>query len=172
MKRLLIGSVLFGLIAAVVYLATLGCCQLVGVRPRPVSMTRQLRLTPGERQAVAALEKDFLAQKQISCQALCAKRAQMIQLLRQPEPDQGTLAVLTQEIAQEQAVLERTTLEHLLAVGRQLDPSQRERLTALMTDELRSACRMTACGATAGCAAGGRSGFASSSESHAVVKKR
>jgi hypothetical protein len=62
------------------------------------------------------------------------------------------LAQLAEEIGQEQTALEKATLDHLLAVGRQLDPKQRERLMASVSEELRTACRMTACGMTEGCA--------------------
>jgi len=155
MKRILLGSIAVLGIAGIVYLATLGCCQLMGAGQRSVSLTQQLQLTPAQAQAIAALEKNFLAQKAASCQALCAKRAQLIQLLKQPEPDPAALSLLTEEIGREQVALEKGTLEHLLAVSRHLEPAQREKLTGLMTEQLRTACRMTACGVTSGCAVTG-----------------
>lgn len=155
MKRILIGAVLISVIAGVAYLATLGCCQLMGIGKKPLFLTRQLQLGPAQRQAVAALENSFFTQKRASCGTLCAKRAQMIQLLRQPEPDRVLLSNLAEEIGREQVALEKATLEHLLAVSHQIEPPQREKLTALVTEQLRSACRMTACGMTEGCAVTG-----------------
>ncbi len=152
MKRILWVSIGALGIAGVVYLATVGCCHLIGAGQRSISLTQQLGLTGAQSQAIAALEKNFLARKGASCQVLCAKRAQLIQLLKQPEPDQAALAVLTEEIGREQVALEKGTLEHLLAVRRHLEPAQREKLIGLMTEQLRTACRMTACGATEGCA--------------------
>lgn len=155
MKRILWVSIGALGIAGVVYLATLGCCHLMGVGQKPVSLTGQLGLTRTQAKAIAALDQDFLAQKEASCRVLCAKRAQLIQLLKQPELDRAALSVLIEEIGREQAVLERGTLEHLAAVSRHLEPAQRGKLIGLMAEQLRTACRMTACGATSGCAVTG-----------------
>ncbi len=150
MKRFLIAAgVLLGL-AGLAYLATLGCCHLMASRPQP-GWAERLSLTPDQRQAVAAAQKQFLARKQESCGILCAKRAQMIQLLKQPEPDQPALLQLAEEIGQEQTALEKATLEHLLAVRQHLDPAQSERLMNLVSEDLRTACAATACGMTPGC---------------------
>ena len=97
------------------------------------------------------MEDGFLTQKQASCEVLCAKRAQLIQLLKQTDPDRSAMLQLTEEIGQEQTALEKTTLEYLLAVNRRLEPQQRGKLTALVSEELRTACKMTACGMTRGC---------------------
>ncbi len=155
MKRILLGSILVLGIAGIAYLMTLGCCQLLEINQGPASLVQQLHLTSAQQQEIAALDRNFLAQKQVSCQVLCAKRAQLIQLLRQPEPDRAMLSTLTEEIGREQVALEKATLEHLLAVGQHLGPSQRGKLTGLMTEQLRTACRMTACGVTDGCAVTG-----------------
>ena len=151
MKKFLIGAVILLGIGGVAYLSTLGCCQMIS-RGRPAaSLVDQLNLTPDQRQAVAEEDKQFLKQKEASCGVLCAKRAQMIQLLKQPEPDRATLVQLTEEIGQEQTALEKATLDHLLAVGRHLDPAQRQRMMASVTEELRTACNETACGMKGNC---------------------
>ena len=153
MKRLLIGIGLFLGIAGVAYLSTLGCCHLMGKAASGSSTgwTAGLLLTPEQRQAVEAADKQFLARKEESCRILCAKWAQMIQILKQPEPDRVVLIQLAEEIGQEQTALEKATLDHLLAVSGQLDPKQRERLMASVSEELRTACKETACGMTSGC---------------------
>ncbi|MBI3318785.1 MAG: periplasmic heavy metal sensor [Candidatus Omnitrophica bacterium] len=151
MKRILIGLALVAGIAGVGYLATLGCCQLISRKSAPASLGDQLQLTPSQRQGFAALERDFLARKQASCGMLCAKRAHLIQLLKQDQPDLASLGILAEEIGQEQIALERATLEHLVKLQEGLEPSQRERLVALVTEKLRAACEMTACGASPGC---------------------
>ena len=151
MKRFLIGAgVLLG-IAGVTYLATVGCCHLMVKGRSEAGWVDHLNLAPEQREAVAAAKKQFLAQKEESCRVLCAKRAQMIQSLKQPDPDRAVLAQLAEEIGREQTALETATLDYLLAVGRQLEPPQRERLMASVSEELRTACRMTACGMTPGC---------------------
>ena len=152
MKRFLIGAgVLLG-IAGVTYLATVGCCHLiVGKNHSAAGWVDRLNLAPEQRQAVAAAQKQFMAQKQESCGILCAKRAQMIETLKQKDPDRAVLAQLAEEIGREQTALETATLDYLLAVSRQLEPPQRERLMASVSEELRTACRMTACGMTPGC---------------------
>ena len=155
MKRILIGFIGVAAIAGVAYLSTLGCCQLIKSHESGRSLSRKLNLTPAQAQAIAVLDNNFMAQKQASCEILCAKRAQMIQLLKQPAPDSATLGLLAEEIGKEQVTLEKATLEHLLAVGQRLEPAQRAKLTDLVTEQLRSACRMTACGMTAGCAVTG-----------------
>ena len=153
MKRFIVGLVVFGVVAGLVYLATLGCCELMaGGSAKPGSFSRQLGLSPAQERAVAGLEKEFFARKTASCQLLCAKRAQLIQSLREPQPDRMMIATLVEEIGREQTGMERATIDHLLAVGQQLDPPQRERLTGLMTEQLRTACKSTACGVTPGCA--------------------
>ena len=152
-KRIVIGTVLFLGVAGVIYLATLGCCHLIGScrAAKPVLLSEQLGLTASQRQEIASLEKNFMAQKEASCQLLCAKRAQIIQILKQPDPDQGVLHNLVQEVGQEQMILEKATVDHLLAVREHLEPAQRQKLVDLMSSQLRAACQATACGTTSGC---------------------
>jgi Spy/CpxP family protein refolding chaperone len=151
MKRFLIGAgVLLG-IAGVAYLATLGCSHLIRESRSPAGWVDQLPMTPEQRQAASEAKEQFMAQKRESCSSLCAKRAQVIQLLKQPDPNRSALAQLTEEIGQEQTRLETATLDYLLAVNRQLEPPQRERLMASVSEELRTACKETACGMTPGC---------------------
>lgn len=151
MKRVIFVAVVVAAIAGIAYLATLGCCQVLGITRRSRSLTQGLGLNAGQRQEVAALEKEYLARKQASCGTLCAKRAQLIQLLKQEKPDPGVLNGLVEEIGREQLALEKATLDHLLAVNRTLEPAQRERLVASVTEELRLACKATACGAAGHC---------------------
>ena len=151
MKRFLIAAGVVLGIAGVTYLATVGCCHLMGKGHSSAGWVNRLSLTPEQRQAVDVADKQFLARKEESCRILCAKRAQMIQVLKQMEPDRAMLIQLAEEIGQEQIALEKATLDHLLAVGGQLDPKQRERLMASVSEELRTACRMTACGVGPGC---------------------
>ena len=158
MKRLILGTVILVVVGGIAYLATLGCCQVLGVTPRARTMTQGLNLDPAQRQQVAALEKEYLARKQAGCGMLCAKRAQLIQALKQEEPDSRVLNGLVEEIGREQTALERATLDHLLAVSRHLDAAQREKLTASMTEELRLACRATACGTVGTCFVQGAKG--------------
>ncbi len=151
MKKFLIGAVILLGVGGVAYLATLGCCQVMSrSRPAPDWIERR-SLTPEQRQAVAEADKQFVSQKEASCGILCAKRAQMIQLLKQPEPDRTTLVQLTEEIGQEQTLLEKATLDHLLAVGSHLDPDQRQKMMASVAEELRTACNETACGMKGNC---------------------
>lgn len=152
MKRIVVGLIGIVAVAGIAYFATLGCCQWVGFRRQLRPLADRLNLTSAQRQAVASLEKEFLARKGATCQTLCAKRAQLIQLLKQPEPDSFALRTVAEEIGREQTSLERATLDHLLALRQQLDPPQREKLIALVSDQLRTACNATACGITPGCA--------------------
>lgn len=151
MKRIVMGVILFACVAGVAYLATVGCCQLMGSSSKTVPLSDELKLDASQKRTVASLEGSFLSQKQTICQNLCAKRAQVIQLLRQPEPDRAALSTIVEEIGQEQILLEKGTLEHLLALRQYLTPAQQIRLVDLMGGELRSACKATACGMTPGC---------------------
>ncbi len=151
MKRFLVIAFALVGIGGVAYWATLGCSQMLSRKASSAGWVKNLALAPEQRQAVAAAQKQFMAQKQESCGILCAKRAQIIQLLKQPDPDRAALAQLAEEIGREQTALETATLDYLLAVSRQLEPPQRERLIASVSEELRTACRMTACGMTPGC---------------------
>lgn len=151
MKRFLIGAgVLLG-IAGIAYLATVGCCHLMGRGRSAAGWVDRLPMTPEQRQAASAAKEQFMAQKKESCRLLCAKRAQVIQLLKQSDPDRSALAQLAEEIGQEQTRMEKATLDYLLAVSRQLEPAQRDRLMASVAEELRTACKETACGMTPGC---------------------
>ncbi len=152
MKRFLVIAFALVGIGGVAYLATLGCGQMLSRKTSPAGWVESLGLAPERREAVASAQKQFLAQKGESCGILCAKRAQIIQLLEAPDPDRAVLAQLAQEIGQEQTRLETATLDYLLAVNRQLEPPQRERLMASVSEELRTACKETACGMTPGCA--------------------
>jgi Spy/CpxP family protein refolding chaperone len=156
MKRFLVIAFALVGVGSVGYLATLGCGQMLSRKRSPAGWVGSLSLAPEQRQAVSAAEKQFLAQKSESCRILCAKRAQIIQMLKQSANDLGrdraALAQLAEEVGREQTALEMATLDYLLAVNRQLEPSQRERLMASVSEELRTACRMTACGMTEGCA--------------------
>lgn len=152
MKRFLVIAFALVGIGGVAYLATLGCGQILSRRSSPVGWVESLALTPEQRQLASAAKEQFMAQKMESCRLLCAKRAQVIQLLEAPDPDRAALAQLAQEIGQEQTALETATLDYLLAVNRQLEPAQRNRLMASVSEELRTACKETACGMTPGCA--------------------
>ena len=151
MKRFVwIALVLLG-IGTVAYWATISCCRLMGMNSSPASLIDDLGLTPEQESQAAALEKDFLARKNTSCQALCEKRAQLIRVIQEKEPDQALIDRLVEEISTEQMTLEKATLTHLLALRQILEPAQRERLVARMSEQLRSACDMTACGASGSC---------------------
>ena len=152
MKRFWVGAGILLGVAGVVYLATLGCCHLIGKSRSTAGWVDKLPMMPEQRQAVSAVKEQFMAQKSESCRLLCGKRAQVIQMLKQPDPDRAALVGLAEEIGQEQTRLEKATLDYLLAVNRQLEPAQRERLMALVSEELRTACEETACGMTPGCA--------------------
>ncbi len=152
MKKFLVGSVLLIGLAAAAYLASIGCCHLL-MRPRAgQGWVDRLALAPEQQAPVAEAKKQFMVQKEESCRILCAKRAQMIQLMKQEEPDRAALVQLTDEIGQEQTRLEKATLDYLLAVSRVLEPSQKKRLMAAVSEELRTACNETACGMGPGCA--------------------
>ena len=151
MKRKLIVAVVLVGVVGVGYLAAVGSCQVMFKRGQLVSLTQGLGLTPAQQSQVDDLQKEFLAQKKQSCELLCAKRAQLIQLLKEPSADRGALYTLVEEIGREQTALEKGTVEHLLAVRSKLEPEQRKRLTARVTDQLRLACQATACGSTPGC---------------------
>lgn len=153
MKRFLVGLLVFGLVAAVAYLATLGCRQWIHLHASafPLGLKKELGLTPDQRQHVEALERIFLVQKQSSCGKLCAKRAELIQLLRRADPDRAALAQVLEEVGQEQGLLEKATLDHFLILHRYLDPPQKYKLVAMMTERLRTACERTACGVSPGC---------------------
>ena len=152
MKRLVIVTVVFAAIAGVAYISTVGCCHFIWSRGKTIPLSQQLHLTAAQRQTIVSLEGNFMVQKAAACQTLCGKRAQLIQLLKQPEPDQATISRIVEEIGQEQTALEKATIDHLLAVRQHLEPSQRSTLADLVTEELRTACKETACGMTPGCA--------------------
>lgn len=149
-RKLFAGIVLLG-IAGLAYLATVGCCTLLAKQGRPVSWADRLELSSSQRSEVSALEIGFLRQRTASCQTLCAKRAQLIELLKQPTPDRQALAQVVNEIAQEQAALERATLDYMVNLKGHLGSEQQERLVAMVGDDLRTACQATACGASPGC---------------------
>lgn len=160
MKRILVVAAALAGAGVLIYLATLGCCQLLSGSAKPVPLTQGLNLTPEQGQQVAGLRRDYLDRKAESCRTLCAKRAQMITLLRAADPDRGTLMTLIEEIGREQTALEKATVEHLLAVSRRLEPGQRKKLISRVTEELREACRQTACGAAGECFVAGSAGDA------------
>ena len=150
-KPLLQGALLLTAIGGVAYLATTGCCRLMGWGHRPVSMTADLALSREQQEQVAVLEKDFLIRKSASCDLLCAKRAHLIQQLKQEQPDREVLTRLVDEIGAEQTALERVTVDHLLAVREKLDLPQRKKWTASLSEKLRTACKATACGSAGRC---------------------
>lgn len=151
MKRFLwIALILLG-IGTAAYWATIGCCRMMGMNSSRASLADGLGLTPEQSSQAAVLEKDFLARKNSSCRILCEKRAQLIRVIQEKEPDQALIDRLVEEISTEQMALEKATLTHLLALRKILEPAQRERLVARMSEQLRNACDMTACGASGSC---------------------
>lgn len=151
MKKILLSAALVAAALAVAYLATMGSCHLAGVWKRAGAWSDRLGLTPEQKRKVAGLEESFARQRGASCETLCAKRAQMIALLKQPEPDRAALSGIVEEIGAEQTALEKATLEHILAVAAVLDPERRGKLIAQVSEELRAACKGTACGMGPGC---------------------
>lgn len=153
MKKLLVQVGLFAAVAAVAYLATLGCGQVFRNARCGVPWSQRLGLSGEQKERVAVLEKSFLRQSQAACGTLCAKRAQMIELLKKESPDRPALSALVEEIGAEQLAMEKASLDHVLAVASQLDPAARERYLAMVREDLRTACRGTACGMGANCMA-------------------
>ena len=154
MKKAVVTFLVLVSVVGVIYLATIGCCQVMASHARqsmPIPFSDQLKLTPDQRKELAPLEKDFLVKKRAACESLCAKRAQVIQLLKLPDPDRATLRTVVEEIGREQGDLEMATVEHLLTLRGHLDPAQREKMTDLMNEQLRTACLATSCGMTQGC---------------------
>lgn len=151
LKRLGLGVVVLGFLGGMVYLASLGCVHLWAEKNRPIPLSKQLDLTAQQSAQFQAQEKNFMNQKELACEKLCEKRAQLIQAIRSNEPDTVLLTSLTEEIGREQMVLERATLEHLLALRSVLKPAQQKKLTTAISRQLREACKMTACGKTSGC---------------------
>lgn len=151
MKRWFWTALLLAAVVGAAYWATLGSCRMMGLGCKTVSWFDDLNLSPEQRKKTASLEKDFLVRKQASCQILCEKRAQMIQLMKQQNPDRVLMDRLVEEIGTEQTALEKATISHLLALQRVLNPVQRERFFAQVSDQLRNACKATACGMTSGC---------------------
>ena len=153
MKKVLVQIGLFAAVAGVAYLATLGCGQAFRSARCSVPWSQRLGLSGGQKGRVAALGKAFMSQSQAACGTLCAKRAQMIELLKKESPDRSVLAALVEEIGAEQLAMEKAALDHVLAVSSELDPAARERYLAMVREELRTACKATACGMGSGCAA-------------------
>ena len=157
MKKIFLSAGLVLSVLAVAYLATLGCCHLVRAKSGSGAWSDRLGLTAEQRKRVAPLEEAFARQRGASCETLCVKRAQMIALLKQAEPDRAALRGLIEEIGAEQTALEKATLDHILAVAAVLEPERREKLIAQVSEELRTACRETACGSSGHCSIAGKS---------------
>lgn len=153
MKKILVLIGLFAAVAGVAYLATLGCGQVFRSARCGIPWSERLGLSGEQKRRVASLEKAFLRKTQAACGVLCAKRAQMIELLKKESPDRPALAALVEEIEAEQLAMEKASLDHVLAVASGLEPSERERYLAMVREELRTACKGTACGMGPGCAA-------------------
>lgn len=151
MKRMALGMLILAAVAAVSYLSAVGCCHLMGWGAKGVFLSDRLGLSAEQKTKISSLEGAYLQKKKASCELLCNKRAQMIQTLKQPQPDAAVLYGLAEEIGNEQTSLEKATLEHLLRVSRHLDEGQKQKLFASVSEELRNACKRTACGMTAGC---------------------
>ena len=151
MKRIFLWILALAAVAAAAYGVTRGRCQLGRRSEAGGSLVEQLRLRPEQRGPIAKLEAQFLSVKQASCGTLCAKRAQLIQEMRQSAPDRAALNLITEEIGREQTAMEKATIEHLLSLEGELDPDQRERLIDSVAERLRTACNATACGGTKGC---------------------
>ncbi|MBI1953567.1 MAG: periplasmic heavy metal sensor [Candidatus Omnitrophica bacterium] len=152
MKKWCVGFLVFLLVAGAGYLASLGCCRLLGWHKKPVSLMNGLGLSASQKKALAEAEKEFLRLKAESCGVLCAKRAQLIQLLKEPAPDRRTMDLVVEAIGRQQTALEKGTLQHLLAAREHLTPAQWNKLVDSVSDQLRQACRQTACGDSPGCA--------------------
>ena len=151
MKRWIITVLLLAGIGFVAYLSTVGCCRLMGWGRRPVTLSQRLNLTSSEHEEMVRLEQAFSRRQAQSCELLCAKRAQLIQLVQQDDPDAALIQRIVEEIGFEQMSMEKATAEHLLALRRSLDPDQRKQLSALIAEEPRTACSQTVCGRTPNC---------------------
>lgn len=149
MKRFWIAAVLLVLSGLAAYGMARGCCRFL-VRREGVNgmLLDRLSLTDDQRSAVAPVEADYMKKKKATCDLLCAKRAQLIQTIKQPEWDRDVLFQLVQEIGQEQTLFEQETIDYLTALNAHLDEPQKKRLKELVSEELRNACQSTACGRT------------------------
>ncbi|MCM8812169.1 MAG: periplasmic heavy metal sensor [Candidatus Omnitrophica bacterium] len=156
MKRFLIAAAILLPTAALVYLATIGCCHLLASGRKPASLLSHLALSAEQKKELAGLEAGYLAEKQRACERLCATRDRLLTALQKPDSDQVMLTQMIEEIGREQMNLEKATLQHILAVRGRLDSRQKVQLTRMVSERLHSACEMTACGATPACAVTGK----------------
>ena len=152
MKRFLIWAALLVLVGLAAYGLARGCCHF-WAKPcvSGEGLIDQLGLTAAQRAEVAPVEADYMRKKKASCDLLCAKRAQLIQTLKQPEWDRDVMFQLVEEIGREQTLFEQETIDYIIAVSAHLDEPQKNRLKQTVAEELRTACQSTACGVAWGC---------------------
>ncbi|MFQ6091566.1 MAG: Spy/CpxP family protein refolding chaperone [bacterium] len=99
-------------------------------------LRRQLNLTEDQFRRVRDAQGQVAEEMEAMRKSLRAKRAELVRLLREPDPDRAEIDARLREIATLQADLERRVVDNLLKLKGVLTPEQREKLLSIIDHHL------------------------------------
>ncbi|MGD9896904.1 MAG: periplasmic heavy metal sensor [Candidatus Methylacidiphilaceae bacterium] len=142
MKRIFSLAALIGIVAAVVYVATLFFELLPSQRmaSRPDAglqwLRRELRLSEQQLEAIARLQEAHRPRCQAMCRQILAADSKLRELLRQNHSMTPEILAAMAERDRLRSDCRQAFLQHVYAVSGELSAKQRQRYLTLVSDEL------------------------------------
>ncbi|MSR64488.1 MAG: hypothetical protein EXS18_01760 [Verrucomicrobiae bacterium] len=88
------------------------------------------------------LDKKFEVEQARICEQHCAKRVELAGMIKNGDAMTPPMETLSRELCDLEAKSQRVTLDHIFAVGKELNASQREKFTAKVHDQMCGSCPM------------------------------
>ena len=115
------------------------CCAQPGIY-------RNLSASGEQQNAIAALDREFIKEKNRLCMQLCQSRYGLAQLLLSPDITRKELDDQTAEVASIQLAMERAAAAHVLKVKEVLTPEQAKKYMEMLYQDVCSQMDMKSCG--------------------------
>lgn len=102
----------------------------------------QLGLTGEQAAKLDKIHDQFLAEQSKLCAEHCSKRVDLGELIKQSDSVTPRIEQLTRELSELETKSQRLTIEHIFAVSKQLNSSQREKFVSKVYEQMCSSCPM------------------------------
>jgi Spy/CpxP family protein refolding chaperone len=102
----------------------------------------QLGLSAEQTAKLDSMQKVFQGEQMKLCEQHCAKRFELAELIKKGGAVTPQMETLTREMADIEGRSEKLTINHIFAIGNQLNGEQRAKFFAKVYEQISSSCRM------------------------------
>lgn len=99
-------------------------------------LAKELRLSPSQIREIESLRKSLEPKLEEIREKLREKRAQLVNMLKEPEHDSAKINLLIKEIESLQTKLQKIAINHLLQEKKILTPEQQEKFFSIVSKRL------------------------------------